>query len=274
MQLAQSYPAKLVCQVLGVPRSSFYYQPQSAVGGELPERIRQLCAAWPTYGYRRISAQLAREGSATTLKQVRQLMGQMSLLAKPNVRKKPTTNSQHPFPRYPNLMAGQVVQQPEQVWVADITYIRLADGFAYLALLMDVYTRSIRGWHLGRSLGASLTLTALRKALAERRPQIHHSDQGVQYAALEYVETLRAAGVRISMAPVGEAWQNGYAERLVRTIKEEEVDLAGYGNYQEAYSQIGHFIEQVYMHKRIHSALGYLTPAEFEQQHLGHAGRP
>ncbi len=129
---------------------------------------------------------------------------------------------------------------------------------------MDVFTRSIRGWHLSRSLDQQLTLMALNKALGQGKPAVHHSDQGVQYAATAYVKVLEEAKIAISMAEVGEAWQNGYAERLIRTIKEEEVDLSDYQDYWEAYSQIGQFIEHVYMYKRIHSSLNYLTPVEFE----------
>jgi len=133
-------------------------------------------------------------------------------------------------------------------------------------VLMDVFTRCIRGWYLGRSLDQSLTLRALEQALAHHRPEIHHSDQGVQYAATAYIARLQAAEVQISMAEVGAAWQNGYAERLMRTIKEEEVDLSEYLNYTDATQQLGRFLDEVYMHKRIHSALGYLTPAEFASQ--------
>jgi putative transposase len=153
--------------------------------------------------------------------------------------------------------------------VADITYVRLQSDYVYLAVLMDVFTnaipRAIRGWHLGRSLDHTLTLTALRQALeAYPAPQIHHSDQGIQYAATAHTETLQAALVEISMAEVGEAWQNGYAERLIRPIKEEAVDLSEYRDYNDAYRQIGRFLDDVTMHRRIHSSLGYLTPAEFE----------
>jgi len=162
---------------------------------------------------------------------------------------------------------GLVVTRPEQVWVSDITYIRLRQGFVYPAVVMDVFTRCIRGWHLERDLDHLLTLTALEKALAGcPAPEIHHSDQGVQYAATAYTERLNEAGVEISMADVGRAWQNGYAERLIRTIKEEEVDLSEYLDYVDAYRQIGRFLDEVYMHKLIHSALGYLTPLEFEKQ--------
>ena len=174
-------------------------------------------------------------------------------------------------------MAGLSVTAPDEVWVADITYVRLRQEFVYLAVIMDVFSRAIRGWHLGRTLDQSLTRTALQRALANgQTPRIHHPDQGVQYAAAAYVATLEQAGVAMalcarcanSMAEVGQAWRNGYAERLMRTIKEGEVDLSHYLSYADAYSQLGHFLDEVYMHKRIHSALGYLTPVEFEAQWL------
>ena len=197
-------------------------------------------------------------------KRVQRLMRSMELVQPRKGRKRRTTDSDHPFRRYPNLVKGLVVNRPGQVWVADITYIQLGDGFVYLAVIMDVYTRAIRGWNLTRSLDQELTLKALRSALRSQVPVIHHSDQGVQYAATAYVDLLVRYEVQISMATVGRADENGYAERLIRTIKEEEVYLSEYRNYYEAWSEIGHFIEDVYQIKRIHSALGYLTPIEFE----------
>ena len=170
------------------------------------------------------------------------------------------------MPRYPNLVAGLTVTHPEQVWVADLTWIHLRREEVYLAVIMDVFTRCIRGWYLSRSLDHTLTCGALVRALRTHVPEIHHSDQGVQYAASEYTDLLTQHGVRISMAEVGEAWQNGYAERLIRTIKEEEVDLSEYEDYHDAIQQLGRFLDDVYLHKRIHSSLGYLTPAEFETQ--------
>ena len=157
---------------------------------------------------------------------------------------------------------------PDQVWVADITYSALRDEFVYLAVIMDVYTRAIRGWHLSRSLDRELTLTALQRALGECTPGIHHSDQGVQYACWDYIELLLNRGVRISMAAVGKPEENGYAERLMRTIKEEEVDLSDYRDFHDAYQHIRRFLDGVYTRRRIHSALGYLSPTEFEAQWL------
>jgi putative transposase len=161
------------------------------------------------------------------------------------------------------------VRKASQIWVADITYIRLRDEFVYLAVIMDVFTRRVRGWELGRNLDQGLTLAALRRAMRKsRRPEIHHSDQGVQYAATAYTDLLAGRGVAISMAAVGKPEENGFAERLMRTIREEEVDLSEYHDFADAYSQLGRFLDDVYNRKRIHSSLGYLTPAEFERQWL------
>lgn len=268
MWLAEEYPVRVICQVVSYPRSSYYYRPQQRDERDLKTAIIELAGQWPTYGYRRMTAQLGREGWQVNHKRVQRLMRELGIQG-PQKRKGPrTTNSKHSFPRYPNLVQNLEVVRPDQVWVADITYIRLGRGFVYLAVLMDIFTRGVRGWHLGRNLDQELTLTALRKALARSRLEIHHSDQGVQYAATAYVELLEEMGVAISMAEVGEVTQNGYAERLIRTIKEEEVDLSDYRDYHDAYRQIGRFLEDVYMRKRIHSSLGYVTPVEFERQWL------
>jgi len=207
-----------------------------------------------------------RLGWSVNAKRLRRWMDELGLSGAPPVRKTRTTDSGHAFPRYPNLVRDLKIRRPEQVWVADITYIRLRDEFIYLAVVMDVFTRSIRGWHLGRDLDQGLTLAALERALVVAVPTIHHSDQGVQYAATLYVERLQELGVKLSMAAIGEPRENGFAERLVRTIKEEEVDLSDYRDFADARSQIGHFIDAVYNVKRIHSSLGYLTPQEFEDR--------
>lgn len=271
MSLTTWYPVQVVCEVVGYPRSSYYAQRHSQQPKEetqLKATITDLAGQWPTYGYRRITAMLHRQGQLVNSKRVRRLMGHLGLKGKPVVKRCRTTNSNHRFGRYPNLVYKLKIIQPEQVWVGDITYIRLNQEFIYLAVVMDVFTRSIRGWHLGRSLSQELSLTALNKALANHQPQIHHSDQGVQYAATAYVQRLREHKIAISMAEVGEPRQNGYAERLMRTIKEAEVDLSDYQSFADAYHHIGQFLEQVYLHQRIHSSLGYLTPGEFEAQWL------
>ena len=268
MTLAAEYPISLLCQALDLARSSYYYHAPSEDDPALTEALLRLAEEWPTYGYRRLTVQLRREGWEVNSKRVRRLMQALGVQGVRKRTKRQTTDSDHPFPRYPNLVQDLEVVSPDQVWVADITYVRLLTEFVYLAVIMDVFTRCIRGWHLGRSLDQELTMTALERALQERCPVIHHSDQGVQYAAAAYTETLQSLGVAISMADVGAAWQNSYAERLIRTIKEEEVDLSEYRDYHDAYRHLGRFLDEVYMHKRIHSSLGYLTPAEFETQWL------
>lgn len=267
MKLADHYPLRLLCRLLGAPRSSVYYTPRPEIDEALLKTaLLDLAAEWPTYGYRRLTEMMWRLGWRVNAKRVRRWMDELGLTGAPPARTTRTTNSQHAFPRYPNLVKDLKSQRPEHVWVADITYIRLQKEFIYLAVLMDVFTRSIRGWHLSRNLDSGLTLAALERALVVGTPAIHHSDQGVQYAATIYVERLKNLGVQLSMAAIGEPRENGFAERLVRTIKEEEVDLSDYRDFREARAQICHFIDRVYNLKRIHSSLGYLTPLEFEEQ--------
>ena len=257
------------CAVLGLARSSYYHASQPRDDGALRKAIAEIAAKYPTYGSRRIQAQLQREPYCMALGRnlVTQLMQQMNLSVKARRRKKSTTDSAHGYRRYPNLVKGATAMRPDQIWVADITYVRLRWDDVYLAIVMDMYTRAIRGWHLGWSLGQELTLRTLHQALLHHpAPDIHHSDQGTQYAATCYIKQLQDAGTQISMASVGEPSENGYAERVIRTIKEEEVYLSDYQNMAQAREEIGHFIDVVYQHKRIHSALGYLTPAEFEAQ--------
>ena len=264
--LSDDYSVSLACDLLECSRSSYYYQPKLKDETEVKSAIESVAAEWPTYGYRRVTKQLHRQEWVVNKKRIQRLMREMGLQVKIKRKARKTTNSEHDFPRYPNLVQDLEIVRPDQVWVSDITYIRLRYEFVYLAVIMDVFTRSIRGWHLGRGLDQSLTLIALDRALAEHAPEIHHSDQGIQYAATAYIQMLRSVNAEISMAESGEAWQNGYAERLIRTIKEEEVDLSDYEDYNDAVSQLGRFLNDVYIHKRIHSSLGYLTPAEFEER--------
>jgi putative transposase len=206
-----NYPIKAVCQVWGMARSSYYYENAAPNESELRLRsaIEQVAAEWPTYGCRRVTAQLRREGYCVNTKYVWRVMRELGLQVARPKKKCRTTNSAHPFPRFPNLVltcepdgsggyrwVHLKVERPEQLWVGDITYVRLAQGFVYLAVLMDVFTRSIRGWQLSRSLDGELSLAALRRALLVGTPEIHHSDQGVQYAATGYVDLLREAGVQ------------------------------------------------------------------------------
>ena len=265
--LAPDYPVTFMCNLLGCARSSYYHQAEQSDETELKAAIEAVVTECPIYGYRRVTAQLRRQEWTVNCKRVQRLMREMGLQIRIKRKTHRTTNSEHGFPRYPNLVQDLEILRPDQVWVSDITYVRLRQEFVYLAVIMDVFTRCIRGWHLARSLDQTLTLTALRRALAKYpEPEIHHSDQGVQYAATAYTQALQNDNVQISMADVGQAWQNGYAERLIRTIKEEEVDLSEYLDYNDAYRQLGRFLDDVCVHKRIHSSLGYLTPTEFEEQ--------
>jgi transposase InsO family protein len=268
--LKSDYPISLLCDLLTVSRSSFYYRSAEADESELREAVNQLAAQFPTHGSRRMAAQLRRPPYKLTVnrKRVQRVMRDEQITCRVKRRTIQTTDSKHDFPRYPNLVIDLEVTRPDQVWVSDITYIRLREEFIYLAVIMDVFTRVMRGWRLGLGLGVDLTLGALELALSKGTPEIHHSDQGVQYAATDYTARLQSVGTRISMAEVGESAQNGYAERVIRTIKEEEVYLNDYRDLQDARSRIGHFIDDVYLSKRIHSSLGYLTPAEFEAQWL------
>ncbi len=274
MSLRAVFPVKSICEVLDLARSTFYHAPTAADERDLRAVLLALAGQYPTYGYRRLTALLKRTGWAVNHKRVQRLMVAMGLQRPLQRRTRRTTDSQHHFPRYPNLVVDLQPTRPDEVWVADITYVRLARDCVYLAVLMDVFTRAVRGWHLSRSLDRELTLTALRRALADHVPDIHHSDQGVQYACTDYTDLLTEHEVHISMAAVGKPEENGYAERLMRTIKEEEVDLSEYSDFHDAYRSIGRFLEDVYTRKRVHSALGYLTPAEFEENWLAQQPEP
>lgn len=254
------------CQLVELPRSSYYYQSHKPDESQLEHDLKTVAGQFPRYGSRRLFRQLRRAPYGYSLGRfrMRRLMRQHNLLQKVKRKQYRTTNSNHPYPRYRNLVQDLEITCPDQVWVCDITYIRLFQEFVFLAIVMDVFTRSIRGWNLSKSLDTSLTLDALVQSLQDHVPEIHHSDQGVQYANREYVKVLQARQVQISMAGQGEPRENGYAERLMRTIKEEEVDLSDYQDFADAYRQIGRFLEDVYNTKRIHSSLGYLTPVEFE----------
>jgi transposase InsO family protein len=260
------YGVGQACELLGIARSSYYYSSHQYETEGLEEAVEQVVGAHPTYGTRRVAQQLRRVpyAYASNRKRIQGIMRRKGWLRPVKRTKIRTTNSQHPYPRYGNLVKDLVVTFPDEVWVSDITYIRLGTGFVYLAIVLDVFTRSVRGWQLSSAIDQELSLSALRMGLQGRKPQIHHSDQGVQYAAHAYIDLLRAHEIYISMAAIGKAEENGYAERFMRTIKEEEVDLSEYRDFDDVRHQIGRFIQDVYNTKRIHSSLGYLTPSEFE----------
>ena len=207
--LASTYPVARVCRALGMAKSSFYYAAVKSDEADLVAALLQLAEEWPTYGRPRLTVMLKRAGFGVGQRRVGRLMQELSLVGKRAARKPRTTNSQHGFARFETLTEGLVIEAPDQVWVADITYVRLGQGFVYLAVLMDVFTRSIRGWHLSKNLDAELTLTALERALHRHRPTMHHSDQAVQYACSGYVRRLHSIDCQISMAALGDPRQNG-----------------------------------------------------------------
>lgn len=267
------YSVRQACAFVELAPSSYYYYSHPRQDQQLEADLKEAAGKYPTYGTRRLMHQLRRRpyGYRVNRKHIQRLARKENLLRPVKHRKTRPTNSQHPYPRYENLVKDLQIVRPEQVWVSDITYIRLRSDFVYLAIILDVFTRAVRGWYLSRSLDQSLTLLALQMALETHTPEIHHSDQGLQYASDAYVNLLKSHGIQISMAAVGKAEENGYAERFMRTIKEEEVDLSEYQDFKDALHQIGYFIQDVYMTKRIHSSLGYLTPAEFEASYWSSA---
>ncbi len=249
--LAKELGIRQACRLIGLSRSTYYHTPAQRRGDDLlAVALRKEAGQHPTYGYRRLTVMVRQHHTRfkrVNTKRVRRVMKVAEIQVKRRRKPRPTTNSAHGFKRYPNLVRELTADHPDQVWVCDIAAILLADGHeVYLAIVMDVFTRAIRGWELGRDLTHALTLAALNRALAHGTPAIHHSDQGVQYATPKYTARLAAGGVQISMAEIGQAWQNGYAERWIRTLREEEETLTEYQDYADAYRQIGRFIDAVY----------------------------
>ena len=267
--LQQEYSVREICETLGFNRSSFYYHPQKDPSEELlRSEIEKLAGRYPRYGYRRITQLLQRQGYTVGTRRVARLMKKSHLLVSVK-RACQTTKSLQGDKPWSNRLETLEVSRQDQVWVADITYIRLKGRFIYLCLLMDVFTRLIRAWKpISQHLNQSLTLKPLKEAFCHSVPEIHHSDQGVQYLSSAYVTTLEAHDVEISVAHRGRPWENGYAERLIRTLKEEEIHINEYENITEARDRIGDFLTNVYNQKRPHSALGYLTPMEFQRKNL------
>jgi len=259
-----------LCALFGVSRTWYYTHPDpAAASGDvaLRDAIEELVLAFPGYGYRRVTRQLQRDGWNVNHKRVLRVMREEALLCQLARRFVVTTDSRHAGRRYPNLIAAQTPTRLDQVWQADITYIRLPTTFVYLACVLDGYSRRCVGWALSRAIDTDLTLAALEMALSFRQPEpglIHHSDQGVQYASVAYVARLEQAGVRSSMAGSGNPDENAKAESFFKTLKTEEVYLKDYRTMHDAQANLQCFIEEVYNRKRLHSSLGYLPPVEFE----------
>jgi transposase InsO family protein len=260
-----------LCALLGVSRSWYYARANEPTQQErdiaLREMIEQIVLAFPGYGYRRVTKALQREGRTVNHKRVVRVMREESLLCQLKRRFVVTTDAEHDWQTYPNLLSGTTLTAPDQAWVADITYIRLPTTFVYLAAILDAYSRRCIGWALSRWIDTRLTLSALEMALRDRQPAcgfVHHSDRGVQYASGDYVARLAGTGARISMSATGNPYDNAKAESFFKTLKYEEVYLKEYRTCEEALMNLEAFIEDVYNTKRLHSSLGYLPPAEFE----------
>lgn len=258
-----------LCELHGVSRSWFYKQqrreevdPDQALVGDIEAVVEEFVG----YGYRRVTRELARRGRPANHKRVLRVMRERRLLCRPKRRFRATTDSNHDDTRFPNLLREVIPVRPDQVWQADLTYVRVQQGFVYLACVLDGFTREVVGWSLSRFLDADLPLAALNNALAARCPApglLHHSDQGVQYASRVYVDRLRSAGITPSMSRTGNPYDNAKMESFYKTLKTEEVDLQEYADLDDARRHIDLFIADLYNCRRLHSSLGYVPPAEF-----------
>lgn len=270
---AERSPAKLG-EAVGLSRSTIFRHLHSLGAAsstnndvELRGQIQSIALEMRSYGYRPITRELHRRGVKANHKRVLRLLREDNLLCLRRRAFVRTTDSNHALTVYPNLARGLVLSNINQLWVADITYIRLRREFVYLAVILDAYSRRCIGWALSRHIDTQLTLAALRMALQTRTLQpglMHHSDRGVQYAAADYVALLQAHKIQISMSRTGNPYDNAKAERFMRTLKYEEVYMNDYETLAEVLASVQHFIEAVYNWKRLHSAIGYLPPAEFE----------
>ena len=273
-------PVERMCALAGVSRGAYYRGwGERAPGREetaLRDRLQQLALSHRFYGYRRITELLRREGWAVNRKRVARMLREDNLLCLKRSPFKPaTTNSRHDWRVWPNLARRLIPMEINQLWVADITYVHLDEAFVYLAVILDAYSRKVVGWAMADHLRAELALNALEMALATRQvfagELVHHSDRGVQYACGDYIERLQAASIQPSMSRAGCPYDNAMAESFMKTLKTEEVDGSSYRDLVDASARIGAFIEDVYNDQRLHSALDYLSPVEFETRPISRA---
>jgi transposase InsO family protein len=273
MMRLEGFQANHACDLAHVSRAGFYrhyeeHEPRQA-DVALRDLIQRIALDNRFYGYRRVTAELHHQGVVANHKRVVRLMRADNLLAVRKRRFVLTTDSRHGYAVYFNLAARLTLTGVNQLWVADITYVRLRETFLYLAVVLDAYSRRVVGWELGEDLRAELALGALNRALADRAIEpgiVHHSDRGVQYCCQAYVERLRACGFVVSMSRAGNPYDNAKAEAFMKTLKSEEVYLHRYRDMEESRASIQGFMEDVYNRKRLHSSLGYLSPDDFEQQ--------
>jgi transposase InsO family protein len=261
--------------VIGLSSSTYYAKPKvpreerEKEDAELRDQIERVQAELSPTGYRSVLRYLRRQGNTAGERKIRRIMKKYDLQAKLKRAFVATTDSKHSHRIYPNLLPQRTVRGLDEVWTADMTYIRIGNGFVYLAVVLDLYSRRVIGWGVSKRIDGELALSALRMAIARRKPEpgvIHHSDRGVQYLCTEYVELLKAHGFWISNSEKGNPYDNAWTERFMRTLKQEEVYLANYETYLDVIENLPQFMEDVYNERRIHSALDYLTPCEFEER--------
>lgn len=270
-QTSSSISIQRLCQMAHVPRCGYYRRRQDSPGesasDSLCNEVHCICERHPAYGYRRVTHELRRRGHHVNPKRILALMRKEKLLCRPKKRFVHTTDSRHGLRVYPNLARMMIPLRPNQLWVADLTYVRLVHGFAYLAVILDACSRRAIGWAIGSHIDTTLSLRALTMALEVRQLSpglVHHSDQGVQYASSDYITLLASKNITISMSRKGNPYDNALAESFIKTLKAEEVYLNEYDTVLDAKNSIERFIDQVYNYRRLHSSLGYRTPVEFE----------
>ena len=261
--------------MIGLSQSTLYYEPKVSreererQDADLRDRVERVQTEHPKSGYRTMIRYLDRSGCRVGERKLRRIMKKYDLHARIRRAFIRTTDSNHPHRVYPNLLPGRTVMGLDEVWTADLTYIRIGNGFVYLAIILDLYSRRVIGWSVSKRIDGDLAVAALRMAIEQRKPKpgcIHHSDRGVQYLSDDYIELLKAHGFWISNSAKGNPYDNAWTERFMRTLKQEEVYLANYETYLDVVDNLPRFIEEVYNEKRVHSGIDYLTPSELEER--------